>query len=138
MDAVYKDPHGHPQSQELDVVIKATYSYTEAEIAVKLSAENTRMDPRNHCVPIIDVFAAGGLEPGLMFLTMPLLRAFNDPPFIAVEEVVEFIDQILEVSSFPSIIPTSTDHAHICAFSRESHSCMNKALHIAISHQATS
>lgn len=81
----------------IPVVIKAIPSWTkESNVACLFSFEEKADDPRNHCVPVMDVFASP-TEAQLLFLVMPLLRAFNDPPFAAVEEVVDFVDQILQV-----------------------------------------
>ena len=81
----------------MSVIIKAIPSWTnESNIACMFSFEEKVDDPQNHCVPVWDVFASP-TEAHLLFLVMPLLRAFNDPPFAAVEEVVDFVDQILQV-----------------------------------------
>ena len=92
----------------MSVVIKAIPSWTnESNIACMFSFEEKVDDPQNHCVPVMDVFASP-TEAHLLFLVMPLLRAFNDPPFAAVEEVVDFIDQILQVHrSLSSRLPSS-------------------------------
>jgi hypothetical protein len=83
--------------EPMPVLIKAIPSWTnESNIACMFSFEDKVDDPQNHCVPVMDVFASP-TEAQILFLVMPLLRAFNDPPFAAVEEVVDFIDQILQV-----------------------------------------
>lgn len=46
-------------------------------------------------MPIYDYIRGESEE----FLVMPLLRAFDDPPFYAVEEVLDFVRQTLEVSA---------------------------------------
>lgn len=53
-------------------------------------------DPRNHCVPLFERIL-DEREPQSHFLVMPLLRRFDDPPFYAVGEVVDFVRQTLEV-----------------------------------------
>lgn len=84
----------------IPVIIKAVPSWTnESNIACLFSFEEKVDDPQNHCVPVTDVFASP-TEGHLLFIVMPLLRPFNDPPFAAVEEVVDFIDQILQVPYF--------------------------------------
>jgi hypothetical protein len=50
-------------------------------------------DPHNHAVPVLDYFTKD--DDG--FLVMPLLRKFDDPPFGTVEEVVDFVRQMLQV-----------------------------------------
>ena len=73
----------------------------EPSIALFLSpTEGEDNDPRNHCVPILDCFTDEAL-PNLMFLVMPLLRQFDDPPFFAVDEVLDFMRQTLEVWMLP-------------------------------------
>ena len=80
------------------VYIKLTFTDDqEIKIAQLLYNESTRSDPRNHCVPILDVFQ-DNIDPTISYIVMPLLRRMNNPPFEYVEEVVEFIDQMLEVS----------------------------------------
>ena len=53
---------------------------------------------RNHCVPILDVFQ-DDVDPTISYLVMPFLRLVDDPPFSTVADVVDFVDQILEVSA---------------------------------------
>lgn len=50
----------------------------------------------NHCCPILDVFRDSEDE-GYEYVVLPVLRDFNDPPFYAVVEVLEFVRQTLEV-----------------------------------------
>ena len=70
----------------------------EVEIAKYLSSDELRRDTQNHCVPIIDTFVVPNpAYPDAHFLVMPLLRPFDDPEFGALEEVVDFVDQILAV-----------------------------------------
>ena len=69
----------------------------EPSIALFLSpTEKKNGDPRNHCVPILDCFTDESL-PNLTFLVMPLVRRFDNPPFFAVDEVLDFMRQTLEV-----------------------------------------
>ena len=70
----------------------------EVEIAKYLSSEELRRDTWNHCAPILDTFIdPDHAYPDAHFLVMPLLRPFDDPEFSALEEVVDFVDQILAV-----------------------------------------
>ena len=81
------------------VCIKLTYTnQEESRIAQLLYNESTRSDPRNHCVPILDVFQ-DNIDPTITYVVMPFLRQMDDPPFEFVEEVVDFVDQMLDVSS---------------------------------------
>lgn len=80
------------------VYLKKVYKDSnERKIAVYLSSDGKLSDPRNHCVPILDYFD-DKFEPFSEFIVMPLLRAFDSPPFIVVDEVLGFVKQTLEVS----------------------------------------
>lgn len=61
-----------------------------------LSSELLKDDPRNHCVPILQVIDDPD-DDSKSYLVMPLLRPMDNPPFERVKEVVEFVDQMLEV-----------------------------------------
>jgi hypothetical protein len=63
-----------------------------------LSTKKLRADPRNHCVPIIEVIDDPD-EDLLSYMVMPFLRIADSPPFQYVKEIVDFVDQILEVGS---------------------------------------
>lgn len=68
----------------------------ETEIVLKLTRESLRADPRNHCVPVLDVIQ-DDVDPSVSYLVMPYLRLMDDPAFENVEEAVDFVDQILDV-----------------------------------------
>ena len=53
-------------------------------------------DPANHSVPILDTFK-DSVNKSISYLVMPFLRLTDDPPFDIVEDVLDFVDQILEV-----------------------------------------
>lgn len=44
----------------------------ESTIAYLISSQSTRQDPRNHCVPIFEIFSDEG--EGVEFMVMPILR----------------------------------------------------------------
>jgi hypothetical protein len=52
----------------------------------------------NHSVPILDTFG-DPVDKSTSYLVMPFLRLIDNPPFEVVEEVLDFVDQILEVRS---------------------------------------
>jgi hypothetical protein len=90
----------------LPVAIKATLGWTrEASIAFLFTDGNAIEEPRNHCVPILDTF----IEEDIVYLVMPLLRAFNDPTFVTVAEVIDFVDQMVQVGAAQSILDTGFD-----------------------------
>ena len=68
----------------------------EVEISQYLSSEPLRSDPRNHSVPILDVFSVPD-EPSSTIMVLPLLRACNDPSWQTVGEVLSFIRLVFEV-----------------------------------------
>lgn len=69
----------------------------ELKIALMFSSQECRLDDKNYCVPIIDHFQDMG-DIKFSYIVMPFLRPVDDPPFEIVEDVVNFVDQILEVS----------------------------------------
>lgn len=68
----------------------------ETQIAQMLSTKELLADPRNHCVPVIEVIDDPD-DDSKSYMVMPLLRNAADPPFQHVKEIIEFVDQILEV-----------------------------------------
>jgi hypothetical protein len=67
----------------------------EIEIGEFLSSEPVRSDPQNHCVPYLDVLSDHP-EPEKAFIVMPLLRKYDSPEFHNVQEVLDFVNQVLE------------------------------------------
>jgi len=65
----------------------------ESRIALALSAID---DPANHSVPILDTFEDPDKE-SISYIVMPFLRLTDNPPFGRIEEVLDFVDQLLEV-----------------------------------------
>ena len=74
----------------------------ESRIARMLSSEPLKDDPKNHSVPILDVFD-DPTDDSKSFLVMPLLRPADHPPFDHVKEIVDFVDQLLEVCHYPVV-----------------------------------
>jgi hypothetical protein len=66
---------------------------SESSKALMLSAIK---DSANHSVPILDTFE-DSVDKSISYLVMPFLRLTLNPPFEVVEEVLNFVDQILEV-----------------------------------------
>ena len=84
------------RSDNRRVSIKATRNDTqEIHIARFLSEQQSS---ENHCVSVLDVLQ-DNLEPHTALLIMPYLRPFNDPEFLSIGEVMEFIQQTLEVQA---------------------------------------
>jgi hypothetical protein len=68
----------------------------ELLIAHSFSSPEVSGDPRNHCVPLLDVIELPNANQKLM--VMPFLRPFNSPRFQTFGEFVAFFTQICEVS----------------------------------------
>lgn len=68
----------------------------ELTIARELSSPEYRSDPRNHCVPILDVILDAD-NPIISFIVMPFLRYADKPPFKSIENILDCVDQLLDV-----------------------------------------
>lgn len=75
----------------------------EVQVALMFSRDSLRDDPRNHCVPILDVFQ-DAQNPAISYIVMPYLRPIEDPPFETVSDVLDFVSQMLEVGCMISLI----------------------------------
>ena len=69
----------------------------EGEIAALFSTEDMRRDPRNHCIPVLEILQDDEF-PEISYLVMPFCRSMDNPPFNLVDDVLDFADQVLEVS----------------------------------------
>lgn len=69
----------------------------EVAIAKLFTSPELSSDPFNHCVPILDHFQ-DTKDHTLDYIVMPFLRKFDDPEFYSINEVTDFIRQVLEVS----------------------------------------
>ena len=54
-------------------------------------------DPRNHCVPLLDVLPVPD-DPDTTILVMPLLRECDSPAWDTLGEAISFLRQVFEVS----------------------------------------
>ena len=71
-------------------------SSQEIVIASLLSSEGLRKDPRNHCVPILDIIPIPNSDDEVI-VVMLFLREATQPIFERVGEVVDYLHQLLEV-----------------------------------------
>lgn len=60
------------------------------------SGKRLRREPRNHCLPILEVFDDAE-EPGYVYMVTRLLRSVRTTPFNFIDDVLEFVEQMLEV-----------------------------------------
>jgi hypothetical protein len=81
----------------------------ELRIAKMVVQEEWMDDLRNHCVPVTHVFKDHN-DPKISYMVMPFLRPIDCPPFEQVKEIIDFTDQILEVTTdyFPTSAPDVT------------------------------
>ena len=100
----------------------------EEDIARHLSSDPLSKDPRNHCVPLLDVlqppFKDGGRD--LQVLVMPFLRPFDSPIFDTFGEAIECIRQLFEVRF---LYPLSENTSPLI-YLRDYGLCMKIASHI--------
>ena len=101
------------------VMLKKVFSEEaphELQISQMLSSEAVAADPRNHCVPLLDVIelsARSGLQRLMVF---PLLRPFYRPRIQTFGEFVSFFIQICEVRQHTSCSYIISDvHAIGCS-----------------------
>ncbi|KAI0676775.1 kinase-like domain-containing protein [Trametes maxima] len=78
---------------------KVASTSLELDLARYFSTEELRQDPRNHCVPLLDVIPHPD-DPTVSFMVMPFLRYVNRPPFETIEDMFECGEQILEGLAF--------------------------------------
>lgn len=69
----------------------------ELQILQYLLSEPLKSDPRNRCVPILDVLHVPGDE-GEVIMVTPMLRQFYSPRFHTFGEVLAFLNQAFEVN----------------------------------------
>lgn len=102
-------------SDNAPVLLKAvTEGHNTGEIpnGQFFSSEPLKTDTRNHCIPLYEVLEVPDANPKNFLLVTPLMRKFDDPPFITVEEAVEFFRQIIEVG-LPFLGSTNRPEAYI-------------------------
>ncbi|RDX53006.1 hypothetical protein OH76DRAFT_62200 [Lentinus brumalis] len=80
---------------KLVMIKKVVRDSQEVRIATYFSSDALRDDPRNHCVPVLDVL--DDLEdPSLSFMVMPFLRRIHDVEFDTVGSIFDCVGQLLE------------------------------------------
>ena len=75
----------------------------EIRIASYFSTGDLRKDPRNHCVPILDVFV-DSQDPAISFIVMPFLRPIDQPEFDTVGSILTCVEQLLEVNTLLRVV----------------------------------
>ncbi|KDR84181.1 hypothetical protein GALMADRAFT_56099 [Galerina marginata CBS 339.88] len=71
----------------------------QIKITEYFSSRKMTADSRNHVVPFYDTFG-DQYSAHIQFMVMPVLRRFDDPDFLMVCEVVDFVSQVLEGLTF--------------------------------------
>ena len=68
----------------------------EVAILKLFSSVELRDDAKNHCVPVYDILA-DTVKPSFSSVVMTSMRPFDNPDFVAIGEVLDFVEQTLEV-----------------------------------------
>jgi hypothetical protein len=100
-------------------IVKSEHS-DEVGIAKFFSSEPLASDPKNHCVPLLEVLEVPDYE-GMVLLVAPILRPCNDPKIWTFGEAVEFFRQAFEVRASMSSVQI---YVNGVLFSRESNLCI--------------
>ncbi|KAJ6507340.1 hypothetical protein C8R47DRAFT_966711 [Mycena vitilis] len=79
--------------------VEERFHVFEEEIHQFLTSPELLKDPKNHCVPLLDVLRPPD-KPGYFILVIKLLRTYDDPDFDTVGEVIDFLQQIFEGVQF--------------------------------------
>jgi hypothetical protein len=96
----------------------------ELLITELFSSPGLKEDPKNHCVPLLDLIDLSQTKPdGRKLMVMPFLRPFKNPRFQTYGEFVAFFMQISEVG--PAIM-SITDRRFLTDLVRASCSCMRR------------
>ncbi len=82
---------------------KVPSTSSKLRIATYLSSPELRKDARNHCVPILEVLTDPE-DSSISFLVMPLLRYIDQPEFDTVGCILDFVEQLLEVTLMLDIV----------------------------------
>lgn len=69
---------------------------TEMRMAVKFQADVYQQDPRNHCVPVYDIFLDEDRR--FSYIVMPFLRPIDELPLESIADMADFVGQLLDVS----------------------------------------
>ncbi|KAJ6629433.1 hypothetical protein B0H10DRAFT_1776609 [Mycena sp. CBHHK59/15] len=80
--------------------VRSELSPYEADTWSYLSSEQLRADPKNHCIPLLDVLDPPGAKPGDKVLVMKFMHNFVEPYFDTVGEGVDFFQQVFEGLKF--------------------------------------
>ena len=70
---------------------------TEEKIATLFSSDEHKSNPRNHCVPILQVLHIPDIDDETL-LVMPWMREPDDPEFRTIGEGLQFVKEIFEVN----------------------------------------
>ena len=72
----------------------------ELLITQRFSSPGLKEDPKNHCVPLLDLVNLSQTSPGCRkLMVIPFLRHFKNPQFQTYGEFVAFFMQISEVGT---------------------------------------
>ncbi|KAJ6618793.1 hypothetical protein B0H10DRAFT_2217291 [Mycena sp. CBHHK59/15] len=80
--------------------VRKEVSPDEANVWSFLSSDQLRSDPKNHCIPLLDVLDPPNAQQGDKILVMRFMRDFGEPDFDTVGEGVDFFQQMFEGLKF--------------------------------------
>ncbi|KAI0637717.1 hypothetical protein C8Q77DRAFT_1047583 [Trametes polyzona] len=93
---------------------RARTNSQELRIVSHMNSSELREDPRNRCVPLLDVLQ-DPFDDNVSLMVMPFLRYIDSPEMERVEDVLDCVDQILEVGG-TTIVPEVRIAHRDCAF----------------------
>ncbi|KAI0730510.1 kinase-like domain-containing protein [Earliella scabrosa] len=94
---VINRPHVLDAKRLKDNTLVCLKTVEKGSLEIEISQFLTRVQhSHNHCVPVLDVIPDDIADSNLSFVVTPYLRPMNNPPFSAIEEVVDFVEQTLE------------------------------------------
>ena len=70
----------------------------EISILAPFSSGQAKEDPRNHTVPVLEILEDPDPGVPISYIIMPFLRPCDSPPFELVDDVIDIVGQLLEVS----------------------------------------
>lgn len=83
-------------------------SSPEIEIGRLLASPTLQNDPRNHCIPVLDILDDPVHGDGAI-LVLPLLRQIDRPPPATMQEFTSLVEQTLEVKLLLACLGSSSN-----------------------------
>jgi hypothetical protein len=84
------------------VVIRVATKGRELKVARYFSLESPRQSLKNHCVPMLDSFQ-NNKNKETSYVVIPFLIQMDDLSLDLVDNILDFVDQVLKVSVFDEL-----------------------------------